>query len=72
VHLNSAKALPVGVPLQPWPVVILTLKNRTLSPIVERFIECAHEVAKSFVDRELGGTANGVFRHAPPAYVLRL
>jgi DNA-binding transcriptional LysR family regulator len=63
VHLNSAKALPVGVPLQPWPVVILTLKNRALSPVVGRFIECAHEVAKSFVHRELGGTAKGVFRH---------
>ena len=63
VHLNSAKVLPVGVPLQPWPVVFLTLKNRALSPVVERFIECAHEVAKSFVDRELGGTAKGVFRH---------
>jgi hypothetical protein len=42
VHLNSAKVLPVGVPLQPWSVVFLTLKNRALSPVVERFIECAH------------------------------
>jgi hypothetical protein len=23
------------------------VKNRTLSPVVERFVECAHEVAKS-------------------------
>jgi len=28
-------------------VAILTLKNRALSPVVERFIECAREVAGS-------------------------
>jgi DNA-binding transcriptional LysR family regulator len=44
----SLKALPVEMPIRPWPVEIVTLKNRTLSPVVERFIACAHEVAKSF------------------------
>lgn len=34
----SLKVLPVDLPVQPWPVVLLTLKNRTLSPVVERFI----------------------------------
>jgi hypothetical protein len=29
-------------------VVILTLKNRTLSPVAERFIEHVREAAKSF------------------------
>src|SRR5262245_45667371 len=43
--------LPVDLPHQPWPVVIATLKNRTLSPVVERFIACAREVAKSFADK---------------------
>ena len=38
VH-NSLKVLPVDPPARPWPVVITTLKNRTLSPVVERFIE---------------------------------
>ena len=47
VQLHALKALAVDVPLRPWPVAILTLKNRTLSPVVERFIECAREVAKS-------------------------
>jgi DNA-binding transcriptional LysR family regulator len=47
VHLNSLKVLPVDVPIRPWPVVIATLKHRTLSPVAERFIECAREVAKS-------------------------
>jgi DNA-binding transcriptional LysR family regulator len=40
------KELPVDLPNQPWPVLIVTLKHRTLSPVVERFIECAREVAK--------------------------
>jgi hypothetical protein len=43
---RALKKLPVDLPTQPWPVAILTLKNRTLSPVVERFIECAREVAK--------------------------
>jgi DNA-binding transcriptional LysR family regulator len=43
------KVLPVDLPVRPWPVVMVTLKNRTLSPIVERFLECAREVAKSTV-----------------------
>jgi DNA-binding transcriptional LysR family regulator len=44
----SLKRLPVDLPVRPWPVTIVTLKNRTLSPLVERFVECAREVAKSF------------------------
>jgi DNA-binding transcriptional LysR family regulator len=43
----AQKILPVDLPVQPWPVVMVTLKNRTLSPIVERFLECAREVARS-------------------------
>ena len=43
----SLKVLPVKLPARPWPVAIATLKKRTLSPVVERFIECAREVAKS-------------------------
>jgi DNA-binding transcriptional LysR family regulator len=48
---NSLKILPVELPVRPWPVVIMTLKNRTLSPVVERFIECAREVSRSFAAR---------------------
>jgi DNA-binding transcriptional LysR family regulator len=40
------KALPLDLPARPWPVALLTLKNRTLSPVAERFIECARAVAK--------------------------
>ena len=45
-HFNSLKVLPVDLPVQPWAVTIVTLKHRTLSPVVERFIECARAVAK--------------------------
>ena len=43
---HSLKVLPVNLPIRPWPLSILTLKNRTMSPVVERFIECAREIAK--------------------------
>ena len=46
----SLKALRVDFPSRPWPVTIVTLKHRTLSPVVERFIECAREVAKEFAN----------------------
>ena len=36
---NGMIRLPVDLPVQPWPVVIATLKNRTLSPVVELFIQ---------------------------------
>ena len=44
---HELKELAVDMPMRPWPVAILTLKNRTLSPVVERFIECGREVARS-------------------------
>jgi DNA-binding transcriptional LysR family regulator len=40
------KELPVALPARPWPVVLLTLKNRTLSPVVERFMACGREAVK--------------------------
>jgi hypothetical protein len=33
--------------MAPWPSLLVTLKNRTLSPAVERFIECVRDVAKA-------------------------
>lgn len=40
------KPLPVNLPRHPWPVVVLTLKNRTLSPVVTTFIDCVRAVTK--------------------------
>ena len=46
-YFKSLKVLPVDLPKRPWPVNVVTLKNRTLSPVAERFIQCAHEFARS-------------------------
>jgi len=40
------KALPVDLPVQPWPVVIATLKGRTLSPVAELFIDFVRNFTK--------------------------
>jgi DNA-binding transcriptional LysR family regulator len=42
------RVLPVKFPASPRPMGIVTLKNRTLSPLAIRFIECARQIAKSF------------------------
>jgi DNA-binding transcriptional LysR family regulator len=43
----SLRVLPVELPVRPWPVAILLLRNRTLSPVVERFIEHIHAFTAS-------------------------
>lgn len=60
--LFSLKVLPIDLPVPPWSVAIVTLKNRTLSPVVQRFIECVRNVTKLTVDRQGRRTAN---RSAP-------
>lgn len=45
------KVLPVDLPRARLPVGIVTLKNRTLSPVAQLFIEHAREVAKSLARR---------------------
>src|SRR5262249_42152918 len=42
--LYPVKELPIELPMAPWPSLLVTLKNRTLSPAVERFIEYVREV----------------------------
>jgi DNA-binding transcriptional LysR family regulator len=44
---SSLKTLPVDLPVQPWPVNIVTLKNRTLSAATKQFIECARDFTKA-------------------------
>lgn len=43
----SLKALPIDLRIEPWPIAILTLKNRTLGPVVRLFIEHLRAVAKT-------------------------
>ena len=40
------KALPIKLPIPRWPVAVVTLRNRTLSPVVDLFLDCARAVAK--------------------------
>ena len=43
--------LPVDFPVTRWPVAIVMVRNRTIGPLVERFVECAREVTRSFAGR---------------------
>jgi hypothetical protein len=45
-NLSRLKVLPVDLPITPWPVVFMSLKNRTLTPVVRLFMDCTREVAK--------------------------
>ena len=49
VNRRLIKILPVDLPVPPWPVGVMTLKNRAVSPVVQLFIERAREVAKALV-----------------------
>jgi DNA-binding transcriptional LysR family regulator len=55
VRRYALKELPVELPERPWPVLVITLKHRTLSPIVERFINSARDVTKSLGGRPRPG-----------------
>ena len=46
------KVLPVELPMARVPVGIVTLKNRTLSPVAQLFIDIAREVAKPLAKRK--------------------
>jgi DNA-binding transcriptional LysR family regulator len=45
------KILPIKLVAQPRPVAIVTLKNRTLSPVASRFVECVQQVTNSVSKR---------------------
>ena len=48
----SLRPLPIQLSAMPSPVAIVTLRNRTLTPAVRVFIECAREIAGSlFAER---------------------
>ena len=54
VENPSIKVLPVDLPTTRRPTGIMTLKNRTLSPVTKLFIECCREVAKPMVENAAG------------------
>jgi DNA-binding transcriptional LysR family regulator len=48
----ALKRLPVELPIAPFSVAVIALKNRTISPVARRFLDCAREVAASVVKRQ--------------------
>jgi hypothetical protein len=50
----AVTALPVDLPAtaNQFSVRVVTLKNRTLSPVVERFLVCVREVAASLAGKQ--------------------
>ena len=48
---HALKELPIDLSVQS-PVAIVTLRNRTLSPVVQLFIQCAREVAQALPGRQ--------------------
>jgi DNA-binding transcriptional LysR family regulator len=51
---SHIKVLPVALPNKPWPIVMVTLKERTLSPAANHFIAAARAVAG-----DMGGGKSG-------------
>lgn len=43
----AIKPLPIDLPTTRRPIAVVTLKNRTVSPVAQVFIDCAREVGKS-------------------------
>jgi DNA-binding transcriptional LysR family regulator len=48
--LHSLYELPIDLSVHP-PVAVVTLRNRTLGPTAQSFIQCAREVARSHAER---------------------
>lgn len=42
----AVKSLPIELPVKPYPIAILTLKHRVLTPAAQLFIDCAQDVAR--------------------------
>lgn len=50
---RSLKVLPIKLPAQRRPVGIVTLKNRTLSPVAKLFVDCVHRTARQDAKRPI-------------------
>jgi len=42
------KVLPIQLQIRPGPIGIITLKNRTIGPVAQLFIDCARKLARPF------------------------
>jgi hypothetical protein len=50
-NLPPLKVLPLDLAIPPWPVGIMTLKNRTISPVTQLFIDCVRKLTKPLARR---------------------
>ena len=56
----ALKRLPVALAIPPFAVAVIALKNRTISPVAQLFIDCAREVARPWAKpRSTTRTASG-------------
>jgi DNA-binding transcriptional LysR family regulator len=51
----ALKRLPVELPAKPFSVAVVTLKNRTISPVAQIFVDCARDVAGAVESRVIAG-----------------
>ena len=47
----AVKKLPIELPVQPFTIAIVTLKNRTVSPVAKLFIDCVRKISKPLAQR---------------------
>jgi len=49
--IPGLKVLPVNLSVAPWETGIMTLKNRTVTPVVSLFIDCVREIVKPLANK---------------------
>ena len=63
---SSVILLPVDLPIRSWPVAIVTLKGRTINPVVWTFIDCLRDVSKPLAPITGAAATKGeVLAHQP-------
>jgi hypothetical protein len=55
--------LPVELPVPTWPLGVMILKNRTISPVAQLFLDCAQEVVKPLQHRHNGAAGSETTRN---------
>jgi DNA-binding transcriptional LysR family regulator len=53
-NLPPLKVLPVELPASSWPVGVITLKKRAISPVAQLFLETVREVARAMHPKNAG------------------
>jgi len=61
---HQLKRLPVDLPVRPWPVAVVTMKNRTMNAPVGRFIEHIRAFAQSLGGAHKPAAAHQRVKHA--------